>query len=58
MVDIDEGGEIRIDGVNVADVGLDVLRTRVSIIPQDPILFAGSIRYIYSECARTAMILA
>ncbi|XP_073800858.1 multidrug resistance-associated protein 1 isoform X3 [Danio rerio] len=37
-------GEIRIDGVNIADLGLHELRSRITIIPQDPVLFSGSLR--------------
>ncbi|KAI4887709.1 hypothetical protein NFI96_025031, partial [Prochilodus magdalenae] len=37
-------GEIRIDGVNIADMGLHELRSRITIIPQDPVLFSGSLR--------------
>uniref|UniRef100_A0A8C6ML39 ABC-type glutathione-S-conjugate transporter n=1 Tax=Nothobranchius furzeri TaxID=105023 RepID=A0A8C6ML39_NOTFU len=37
-------GKIFIDGVNIADIGLHDLRSRVTIIPQDPILFSGSLR--------------
>uniref|UniRef100_A0A8C1J762 Multidrug resistance-associated protein 1 n=1 Tax=Cyprinus carpio TaxID=7962 RepID=A0A8C1J762_CYPCA len=37
-------GEIRIDGVNVAELGLHELRSRITIIPQDPVLFSGSLR--------------
>nr|XP_027211385.1 canalicular multispecific organic anion transporter 2-like [Penaeus vannamei] len=37
-------GEIAIDKVNIADVGLHDLRGRVSIIPQDPVLFSGTLR--------------
>uniref|UniRef100_A0A8B9CRU4 Multidrug resistance-associated protein 1 n=1 Tax=Anser brachyrhynchus TaxID=132585 RepID=A0A8B9CRU4_9AVES len=37
-------GEIIIDGINIAKIGLHDLRFRVTIIPQDPILFSGSLR--------------
>ncbi|MCI4375884.1 hypothetical protein PGIGA_G00114740 [Pangasianodon gigas] len=37
-------GEIYIDGVNIAKLGLHDLRSRITIIPQDPVLFSGSLR--------------
>ncbi|XP_036051186.1 canalicular multispecific organic anion transporter 2 [Onychomys torridus] len=37
-------GEICIDGLNVAHIGLHDLRSQLTIIPQDPILFSGSLR--------------
>ncbi|KAL8425677.1 hypothetical protein Efla_003997 [Eimeria flavescens] len=38
-------GHIEIDGVDIQSVGLRFLRSRFSIIPQDPVLFAGSLRF-------------
>ncbi|XP_023680988.2 multidrug resistance-associated protein 1 [Paramormyrops kingsleyae] len=37
-------GEIYIDGINIAEIGLHDLRSRITIIPQDPVLFSGSLR--------------
>ncbi|XP_032311194.1 multidrug resistance-associated protein 1 isoform X6 [Drosophila ananassae] len=38
------GGRIAIDGVDIATMGLHMLRSRLTIIPQDPVLFSGSLR--------------
>lgn len=38
------GGQIEIDGVNTRNIGLDVLRQRLAVIPQDALLFKGTIR--------------
>ncbi|KAF5288561.1 hypothetical protein FQA39_LY15340 [Lamprigera yunnana] len=37
-------GSIKIDGINIENVGLEDLRKKLSIIPQDPVLFSGPIR--------------
>eukprot|EP00382_Lankesteria_abbotti_P001470 CAMPEP_0113845072 /NCGR_PEP_ID=MMETSP0372-20130328/563_1 /TAXON_ID=340204 /ORGANISM="Lankesteria abbotti" /LENGTH=401 /DNA_ID=CAMNT_0000814093 /DNA_START=366 /DNA_END=1571 /DNA_ORIENTATION=- /assembly_acc=CAM_ASM_000359 len=39
------GGEIEIDGWNTSKMGLWHLRNQISIIPQEPIIFSGSLRY-------------
>ncbi|KAI7803545.1 putative multidrug resistance-associated protein 1-like [Triplophysa rosa] len=37
-------GKIFIDRLNIAEIGLHELRSRITIIPQDPVLFSGSLR--------------
>ncbi|KAI5446387.1 Multidrug resistance-associated protein 4, variant 3, partial [Lathyrus oleraceus] len=37
-------GNIMIDGINISSVGLHDLRSRFGIIPQDPVLFQGTVR--------------
>ena len=43
MVEIEQGS-IRIDGVDIKQLSLKKLRSKVTIIPQEPVLFSGSIR--------------
>ncbi len=38
-------GEILIDGVDITEVGLRLLREQLTIIPQDPSLVKGTLRY-------------
>ena len=37
-------GKILIDSRDISNMGLGTLRSRLTIIPQDPVLFSGSIR--------------
>lgn len=39
-----QAGSIIVDGVDIAEIGLDDLRSRMAIIPQEPQLFSGTIR--------------
>lgn len=39
-----EEGSICIDGVNIGEIGLNDLREKITMVPQDPTLFRGTIR--------------
>lgn len=37
-------GSVYIDGIDVSNISLHDLRSRIAIIPQDPVLFSGTVR--------------
>ncbi|KAI5443883.1 Multidrug resistance-associated protein 7, variant 3 [Lathyrus oleraceus] len=39
------GGKVVVDGIDISSIGLHDLRSRFGIIPQDPTLFNGTVRY-------------
>ncbi|KAK7487389.1 hypothetical protein BaRGS_00021351, partial [Batillaria attramentaria] len=38
-------GSVTIDGVNIATISLQDLRSRITILPQDPVVFSGTLRF-------------
>ena len=44
MIPLTEG-RVVIDGVDVATIGLDALRSILAVIPQDPVLFSSTVRF-------------
>ena len=39
------GGRIEIDGVDIAKLELADLRNQITMIPQDPVMFSGTLRF-------------
>lgn len=37
-------GRICVGGMNISEIPLDILRSRIGIVPQEPLLFKGTIR--------------
>ena len=44
LIEPSPGGSIRIDGVDTRDVPIRLLRSKISVIPRHPVLFAGMLR--------------
>ena len=38
------GGSIVIDGVDISKIGMYDLRSNLSLVPQDPVIFSGTVR--------------
>lgn len=38
------GGSIKIDGIDISTIKLRDLRSRIAFVPQDPVLFSGTVR--------------
>ena len=39
-----QDGKIEIDGLDISEIELDVLRNRLALVPQDATLFLGTLR--------------
>ncbi|KAK0554906.1 hypothetical protein OC845_000547 [Tilletia horrida] len=38
------GGSVEIDGIDISKIGLKDLRSRIQIVPQDPVILSGTLR--------------
>ncbi|CAN0505689.1 unnamed protein product, partial [Scytosiphon promiscuus] len=45
-------GGVEIDCVDIAKIGLHDLRPRMSVVPQTPFLFSGSMRLNLDPCGK------
>ena len=55
IVEPSAGSSIEIDGVDALALGLEDLRSRLALVPQDPVIFSGTVRsdiglYVQSGC--------
>lgn len=40
-----KSGQIKIDGIDISTLGCEDLRSRLNVVPQDPLLMPGSVRF-------------
>ena len=40
-----DSGSVAVDGHDISRLGLQLLRSRLTVIPQDPVLFSSSLRF-------------
>lgn len=45
IIELEEGGQILIDGIDISKLKLSELRKKITVIPQDPTLFKGSLKF-------------
>ena len=38
-----QGGQVRVDGIDIATVDPEALRARIALVPQDPVVFSGTV---------------
>ncbi len=44
LVESEKDSSITIDGIDISSIGLNLLRSKLAIIPQNPVVFAGTIK--------------
>jgi ATP-binding cassette subfamily C (CFTR/MRP) protein 1 len=45
IIETNNDGIIEIDGVNIANLGLDKIRENIAVVPQEPVIFNDNVRF-------------